>query len=218
MLGSAAGRFLERSNARLVSPGRLHALIDGVVAIAITLLVLDLPRPHGATHLASDLFHSWPSYLAYFASFATVGVIWTEHLGMMSAVREVNRRFVEHTLVFLLFLSIIPWPTALAAEYLRDGGAAARTATLLYGSTMLLMGAAMTLSWRYLANHEQLTVADARPALRAATRRSMLGAVAYVAVLLLALVSSVAALVLAAAIAVYFALSRTAVPMLALGR
>ena len=195
-----------------MSPGRLHALIDGVVAIAITLLVLDLPRPHDAAHLGSTLTHDWPSYLAYFASFATVGVVWTEHVGMMSAVREVNRRFIERTLLFLLFVSVIPWPTALAAEYVRDGGAAARTATMLYAATMLLMGGAVTLSWRYLERHDELTVDEARPALGTATRRSLLGALAYVPVLLVAVASPVAALVLAVVIALYFAVSRTDVP------
>jgi len=100
-----------------VGPNRINGLIDGVFAIAITLLVLDLPRPEDSAHLAHDLRVMWPSYVAYLVTFATVGVIWIEHHGMMSAVRSINRRFLERTLLFLLFVSIMPWPTAIAAQY-----------------------------------------------------------------------------------------------------
>ncbi len=100
-----------------MGPGRLHALIDGVFAIALTLLVLDLPRPAHSAHLVHDLLHAWPSYVAYLVSFITIGILWIEHHGMMSAVCGIDRRFLERTLAFLLFISIIPWPTALAADY-----------------------------------------------------------------------------------------------------
>jgi uncharacterized membrane protein len=123
-----------------VGPGRLHALIDGVFAIALTLLVLDLPKPADATTtgLVHDLLREWPSYLAYLVSFTTIGVLWIEHHGMMSAVRYINRRFLERTLVFLLFVSIIPWPTALAASYADTDQA--RPAAILYATVMMLMG------------------------------------------------------------------------------
>jgi uncharacterized membrane protein len=198
-----------------MSPGRLHALVDGVVAIAITLLVLDLPHPRGSEDLARDLLDEWPAYIAYAVSFATVGVVWIEHTGMMSAVRHVNRRFIERTLVFLFFVSIVPWPTSLAAEYVREGGAQARTATLLFAGTMTLMGLGVTLGWRYLAANEDLVVEPARSALPAAARRSLLGTLAYVPALVLALLLPLAALVVTGAIAAYFALSHTAVPGLA---
>ena len=195
-----------------MSPGRLHALIDGVFAIAITLLVLDLPRPAGSDQLARDLLHNWPSYAAYAVSFATVGIVWIEHTGMMSAVRSVNRRFIERTLVLLFFVSVVPWPTALAADYARDGGAQARTAALLYAATLMLMGVAVTLGWRYLVSHDELVAEPVRTVLPAGARRSLLGTLAYVPALLLALVSPAASFGLAALIAVYFACSRTAVP------
>ncbi len=57
-----------------VGPGRLHALIDGVSAIALTLLVLDLPRPAHSAQLVHALLHEWPSYVAYLVSFATIGI------------------------------------------------------------------------------------------------------------------------------------------------
>ena len=95
-----------------MGPGRLNALIDGVFAIALTLLVLDLPKPAVSTQLVHVLLHQWPSSVAYLVSFVTIGILWIEHHGMMSAIRGINRRFLERTLAFLLFVSIIPWPTA----------------------------------------------------------------------------------------------------------
>ncbi|MEP6893464.1 MAG: TMEM175 family protein [Gaiellaceae bacterium] len=139
-----------------MGPSRLHALIDGVFAIAVTLLVLDLPRPEHSEQLAHDLLERWPDYAAYLVSFVTVGLVWIEHHGMMSAVRYINRRFLERTLVLLFFVSLIPWPTALAAGYASEGGAQARTAAVLYATTMMLMGLAMTLNWRYLSTHHEL--------------------------------------------------------------
>lgn len=91
-----------------MGPGRLDALIDGVFAIAVTLLVLDLPRPEHSEQLARDLLDRWPSYVAYVVSFATIGLVWIEHHGMMSAVRCINRRFLERSLVLLFFVSVVP--------------------------------------------------------------------------------------------------------------
>jgi uncharacterized membrane protein len=195
-----------------MGPGRLHALVDGVFAIAVTLLVLDLPRPDGSDRLAHDLLHAWPSYVAYLVSFVIVGVLWIEHHGMMSAVSYVNRRFLERTLVFLLFVSLIPWPTALAAEYVTDGGSAARTVAVLYAATMLLLSLAMTASWRYLLLHPELVAEPARPAFPAGARRSLIASAVYVPALLLALVSPDASFALDAIVAVYFAVSRSEVP------
>ena len=195
-----------------MGPGRLHALIDGVFAIALTLLVLDLPKVPGSHAFVHRLLQGWPSYAAYLVSFATIAVIWIEHHGMMSAVRFVNRRLLERTLVFLLFVSIIPWPTALAADPVRQGGSAARAVALIYAATMMLMGLSMMLTWRYLAKHEQLVAEPARAAIPAGARRALFGALAYAPATVLALVVSAISLAVDAVIAIYFAVSRTEVP------
>ena len=70
-----------------MGPGRLHALIDGVFAIALTLLVLDLPKPAHSAQLVHDVLRAWPSYVAYLVSFTTIGILWIEHHGMMSVGR-----------------------------------------------------------------------------------------------------------------------------------
>jgi uncharacterized membrane protein len=195
-----------------MGPGRLLALIDGVFAIAVTLLVLDLPELPGGQDFVHRLFDQWPTYAAYLVSFASIGIIWIEHHGMMSAVRFINRRFLERTLVFLLFVSVIPWPTKLAADHIRDGGSAAATVALLYAAVMTLMGLSFAASWRYLCAHLELVVPAAKPAMNAGMRRALLGALAYVPALILALLFPAVSLGLDAAIAVYFAASRSEVP------
>lgn len=198
-------------NRSCMGPGRLHALTDGVFAIAMTLLVLDLPRPQGSTNLAHDLAASWPSYAAYLVSFVTVGLLWIEHTGMMSAVTEVNRRFLERTLLFLLFISIIPWPTALAAQY-AESGSQAGTAAALYAGTMLFMGLSFWTGWRYLADHPEMVAQPARAAFPAGARRALAGGGIYLVAVALAPFSATASFAVDALVAVYFALSRSQVP------
>lgn len=194
-----------------MGPGRLTALVDGIFAIAITLLVLDLPKPEGSDRLAHDLLHQWPGYVAYVISFATLGIVWIEHHGMMSAVRFVNRRFLERTLLFLLFVSIIPWPTALAAQYAdRDSGAVA--AAVLYAAVMTGMGLAFWWGWRYLARHEELVHEPARAAMNAGARRGLLGTFVYLPAIAIAPVSPLTSFALDAAVAIYFAASKSEVP------
>jgi uncharacterized membrane protein len=198
-----------------VGPGRLHALIDGVFAIAITLLVLDLPRPQSSQHLAHDLVHVWPTYVAYGVSFATLGVVWIEHHGMMSGVRAIDRRLLERTLVFLLFVSIIPWPTALAASY-ADQGSQALPAAVLYAGTMMMMGLTFAWGWSYLDHHRGLVVDAAVAGLPIGYRRGLVGGLAYLVAIGVAFIDTWASFAIDAAIAVYFAVSASPVPGLLL--
>jgi uncharacterized membrane protein len=195
-----------------LGPGRLHALIDGVFAIALTLLVLDLPKPAHSAQLVHDLLHQWPSYVAYLVSFVTIGLLWIEHHGMMSAVRSIDRRFLERTLVFLLFISIVPWPTALASNYADQGVPQARAVAVLYAATMLMMGLSFTWGWRYLAAHPGLVAEPARAAFPAGARRALLGGLVYLAAIAVAFLSPTASFAVDAIVAVYFAASKSKVP------
>jgi uncharacterized membrane protein len=195
-----------------LGPGRLNALIDGVFAIALTLLVLDLPKPAHSAQLVHDLLQQWPSYVAYLVSFVTIGLLWIEHHGMMSAVRSIDRRFLERTLVFLLFISIVPWPTALASNYADQGVPQARAVAVLYAATMLMMGLSFTSGWRYLAAHPELVSQPARAAFPAGARRALLGGLVYLAAIAVAFLSPTASFAIDAIVAVYFAASKSRVP------
>src|SRR5579875_2666259 len=104
--------------------GRVEAFSDGVFAIAITLLVLDLAVPpleeSRQEGLWAALGHEWPSYLAYLVSFFVVGIIWINHHTMLTLVDQVDRVVLFANLVLLLFVSVIPFPTRLLADYLLE--------------------------------------------------------------------------------------------------
>lgn len=185
---------------------RLQALSDGVFAIALTLLVLELPVPAHSDHLARDLAEKWPSYAAYVVSFVTLGIVWINHHALMDRVARADRTLLELTLLLLLFVAIVPWPTALLADYLRDASQAS-AAAVIYGGVMALMASAFALIWRYLLRAQELAHPEARGRLRAASRRSLVGPALYGAGTLLALASAPAAFAVYAGVAGFFALS-----------
>lgn len=186
--------------------GRLEALSDGIFAIAMTLLVLELPVPRGSRHLAEDLLHHWPSYAAYVVSFVTVAIVWINHHRQMDGVAIADRTLLELNLLLLLFVALVPWPTGLVSEYLREGDQGS-TAAVAYGLVMLAMAASFSLTWLHLMRKPELVEEQLRPRLPVALRRSLVGPVLYAGGTLVALVSAGAAFAIFAAVAVFFALS-----------
>ena len=178
-----------------MGPGRLHALIDGVFAIALTLLVLDLPKPQHSTQLVHDLLRQWPSEAMQYA-YDLSG----------------DRRFLERTLTFLLFISVIPWPTALAADYAGQGSGEARAAAILYAATMMMMGLTFAWGWHYLTIHSELVAEPARRAFPAGTRRALLGGLVYLLAIGVAFISPLGSFAIDAVVAGYFAVSKSEVP------
>ena len=111
--------------------GRLEAFSDGVFAIAITLLVLEISVPPDASDdLLGAFFDQWPSYLAYLVSFATIGVTWLRHTAITHYLHGVDTSVVRLNLLLLLFVSFLPFPTRLVAEHIREDAAERVAATL----------------------------------------------------------------------------------------
>src|SRR5215470_8105680 len=101
--------------------GRTEAFSDGVIAIAITLLVLDIKVPpvgENGVSLGSALIRQWPSYAAYAISFLTIGVVWMNHHATFRRLREVDHCVLLLNLLLLLNIGILPWSTSLIAAYL----------------------------------------------------------------------------------------------------
>jgi uncharacterized membrane protein len=175
---------------------RIEAFSDGVLAIAVTLLVLDLRVPaentlHGSS-LAAALAHEWPAYAAYVTSFLIIGIIWVNHHGVFQLIGRVDRITLFLNLLLLMTVVAIPFTTSLLSEYLRAGGADARTAAVVYSAVMLLMSTGFAGLYTYLATHPALLADGVDPvAVRASiVRFSTVGTVLYVVTLLIALVSA----------------------------
>jgi uncharacterized membrane protein len=187
--------------------GRVEAFSDGVLAIAVTLLVLDLRVPvslHGS--LAAALAHEWPAYAAYVTSFLIIGIIWVNHHGVFQLIGRVDRITLFLNLLLLMTVVAIPFTTSLLSEYLRAGGASARTAALVYSGVMLLMSGGFAGLYTYVATHPVLLADGVDPvAVRASiVRFSAVGTLLYVATLVIALFSAPLCLLAHFVIALYY--------------
>jgi len=129
---------------------RLEAFSDGVFAIAITLLVLDLAIPVGAGQrdLLGAFLAQWPSYLAYVVSFSTIGAIRLGHGLITEYLEQADGILVRLNLVLLLVVSFLPFPTRLLAQYLSSDNPE-RVAVTIYGLTLLAAVTLLSLLWRY---------------------------------------------------------------------
>jgi uncharacterized membrane protein len=189
---------------------RLETFSDGVMAIAITLLVLDVRVPeHGGLHgpsLAAALAHQWPSYAAYATSFLVIGIIWINHHQMFKLFARTNYPFLVLNILFLMVLSFIPFPTALIADALKvhEGLVAA---TVVYSGTMFLMAVMFNAVWLYAAKDRRLLVDGVSDdAIAHGTRSYRLGPILYLAIMLVAFISPYVSLALLAAFALYWLL------------
>jgi uncharacterized membrane protein len=124
-----------------VSTSRLEAFSDGVMAVAITLLVLniDLPPLSPGESLAQGLGRQWPVYAAYVVSFMTIGIIWINHHVMLGRLREADRTILFLNLLLLMSIAILPFATKLMAAYLRHSSGQ-HLAAAIYSGSFLVMG------------------------------------------------------------------------------
>ncbi|MGZ4659322.1 MAG: TMEM175 family protein [Blastococcus sp.] len=145
---------------RLHSPGRLEAFGDGVFAIAITLLVLEIAVPAvSGGELLHALGRQWPAYLAYGMSFFSIGVLWIVHYGVTRALRGVDALFLRLNLLFLFFVAFLPYPTRLLAEFLTDK-AGERVAVTVYALTLFAISLTLRLLWHYATDGRRLIADD----------------------------------------------------------
>jgi TMEM175 potassium channel family protein len=191
-----------------MTTNRLEAFSDGVFAIAITLLVLEIHVPEQPEQgLAKALLEQWPTYASYIVSFFVIGIIWINHHAVFDHLVRVDRALLFLNLLLLFWIALLPWPTNVLGTYMREGGADERVAAVLYTGVMTLMGASFGGLWSYASRHRWL-LGDSLSTeeIRARTRRSMIGTPVYALAMLVGLVSAAACLVINALLAVYYAL------------
>ncbi len=195
-----------------MSTGRLEAFSDGVIAVAITLLVLNIAVPpldktaNGA-HLAHALGSQWPFYAAYVTSFITIGIIWINHHVMIGRLARADHSILMLNLLLLLTIAVIPFATSLLAEYLR-AGSGAKLAAAVYGGVFLLMAIAFTAlnSQILLRRSHMLKTQLSLERRRRILTRSVAGVIPYVIATALASVTPYLTLIVAGGLALYYAL------------
>jgi uncharacterized membrane protein len=194
-----------------VSTSRLEAFSDGVIAVAITLLVLNISVPHpplakGHT-LAGELARNWPVYAAYVTSFLTIGIIWINHHVMISRLREADRTILFLNLLLLMSIAALPFATSLMAAYLKESSGQHLAAAIYSGAFLV-----MALCFSALNRHILLVKAHMLEAelpvdqRRRMLARSVSGVLPYAIATGLAAVSSYLTLAICAALAAFYAL------------
>jgi uncharacterized membrane protein len=187
-----------------MSTSRLEAFSDGVFAIAITLLVLDLRVSAPPGHLAHALAKEWPHYATFVVSFLTIGIIWVNHHSQFQMVSRVDRPLLFINLFLLMVVVVIPFPTGLLAEHLHSGSDQ-HIAAAVYSGTLLIMGIAFFANWRYAAAHSDLLHAELpREDIRRLVNRNLVGLTPYALAVGLAFVSAPVSLAICGAVAVYY--------------
>jgi uncharacterized membrane protein len=182
---------------------RLETFADGVLAIAATLLILDVSV--SGSPLSTQLARAWPSYVAYMVSFITIGIIWVNHHAIMDQVARCDRTFLVVNVFFLMVVAFIPFPTRLVAEHLRGEGA--RAAALAYGITLTLTAIWFNVLWFYAAAKGRLLREDADPrVVRGISRSYRPGPWIYLAATLIAFADPRVSLALFAAFAFFYVL------------
>jgi uncharacterized membrane protein len=190
--------------------GRVEAFSDGVFAIAITLLVLELKVPRGGDGetLAAALLSEWPSYVAFLTSFATIGIMWINHHRLFTLIRRVDHIMLVLNLLLLLGVTIVPFPTSLVAEHL--GHAGGRLAALIYAGNGLIIALGFWGLWRYTSSPRRtprlLRFLPDSPEARAINAQYRFGPLFYLAAFGLAFLSPWASIAFCAALAMFFAL------------
>ncbi len=194
-----------------MSTERLQAFSDGVFAIAITLLVIEIHVPQAPEgELWRALLDQWPSYAAYLVSFAIIGIMWVNHHALMAFVARVDRPLLFLNLLLLLFVALLPFPTALLAEYLHTPGDA-EVAAAVYSANMLGNAIAFNLLWRWIVRDARLVHAHIDlEAARGRTRRFAVGILVYAATVGISFANAFVTLALHGLIAVYYVFDQLA--------
>jgi len=144
-----------------LSKTRIEALTDGIFAIALTLMVFDikLAAPTQTTPLSLhyELIRLWPRFLAYVISFIVLGVYWVHH-NQYHYIRRTDRGFLWINVFFLMGVSLLPFSTGLLGQY-----PAVRTALVVYGLNLIMVGGFLYAHWSYATHSHRLVESHIHP-------------------------------------------------------
>lgn len=186
-------------------PSRVVAFSDAVMAIAVTLLVLEIRPPQDSAHLFHGLATLWPSYLAYIVTFMLIGQVWTNHHIMFDQIRIADRMVLFLNTVLLMDIAFLPFAASVLARAFRDGQGQ-RAAVVFHGIAFEVAAILFNAIWAYARRHQRLLVTSIDPVgARAISRRFRL-ALTWIATgtLLGALLPALGVAVIAAFIPFYW--------------
>lgn len=187
----------------------METFSDSVIAVAITLLVLNIavPQPRTGHTLAHELLRQWPVYAAYVTSFATIGIIWINHHAVIGRLDRADHVILLLNLLLLLCIVAVPFATSLIATYLKQGHGQNLAAGVYAGTFLVLTIVFATLNWHILFRKSHLlSVELARERRGQIVSRGLTGVLPYAIATVVAPLSPYATLTICGAIAAYYAL------------
>ena len=184
---------------------RIEAFSDGVFAIAITLLILEIRVPPQTQDglLRDALRDLWPSYIAFLASFMTIGVMWLNHHRLFSFITKRDDGLIVLNLLLLLGITWLPFPTALLAEHLLGPHVDQQAAAIIYAGSFFAIAIVFNVMWRY-AIRRKIVSEEVNAA--GITRQYALGPIMYAVLVAIAFFSAEWCLTMSIVYALYFAL------------
>ena len=190
----------------LTDTTRIETFSDGVFAIAITLLVLELHVPelaHGEG-LWSALLDEWPQFGAYLTSFAILGIMWINHHSMFRLIQRSDRGLMFLNLNLLLWTALLPFPTVLLAQFLLADTSDAHVAAAVYSTNLTLAAIAFSLMWAHVLRAHLVEHDMSRAQQRRAVLRFSAGTVVYAGTIGLSFVSAPLTLLVQFLLALYY--------------
>ncbi len=184
---------------------RVDLFSDAVFAVAITLLVLNLPVPVGSGSLMSALADRWPAFAAFGISFVLVGCLWVSHYRLFRAIGEVDSTLLFLNLALLFSIVLVPFVASTLATFVTHPGSDAHLAAALFAGTLVIMGAIFgALNAHVTRRAPAPTNATATASGRLEHLRPMVGLFVNTLGVGVAFVNPVAVLVMTAAVALYY--------------
>src|SRR2546423_1036697 len=171
--------------------GRIEAFSDGVIAVAITLLILDVHVPNVKTGLLQALLNQWPTYLGYVTSFLVITIFWANHHNMFRHIQQVDYALLLINALFLMCIAFIPFVTSLLTKYITSTSPTEQhTAAIVYGETLLLNGILPSTIWWYAVWKRRLVRRDLdAQAVQRLTRGYLFGLPFYALAIVLSLIN-----------------------------
>jgi uncharacterized membrane protein len=187
----------------------MEAFSDGVMAVAITLLVLNITVPPTSEHvsLAHALARQWPIYAAYVTSFITIGIIWINHHAMISRLAQADQAILALNLLLLMSIAVLPFATDLIAEYLKANRGEHLAAAIYSGSFLVMSTFFLALNRHIMFRKPHMLDFEMdEPLRRRLIARSQVGLLPYAVATALAAVSPYVTLIICMLVAIYYAL------------